>query len=57
MIELLLETGADVNAKAGFYDYAISAVIAHKDRKVARLLLRYGAKVEDDRDAREIIEI
>ncbi|KAB8229928.1 uncharacterized protein BDW43DRAFT_287342 [Aspergillus alliaceus] len=45
MVQLLLDLGADVNAKGGKYGFALQAAAWHGKKEIVRILLRHGANV------------
>src|SRR5688572_1084840 len=46
VVELLLSRGADVNA-TGLMGPALAAAVARPDVEITRLLLHYGAKIDE----------
>jgi ankyrin repeat protein len=42
-VHLLLASGAEVNAEAGYYSYALHAATYEGHERVVRLLLEHGA--------------
>ncbi|CEJ93014.1 hypothetical protein VHEMI08634 [[Torrubiella] hemipterigena] len=54
-VQVLLENGADVNARGGNYKYSLIAASSQGSLEIVRLLLEYGAEVDaqDDNNALE----
>jgi ankyrin repeat protein len=45
IVVLLLERGADINARGGLYDFALHTALANKQENIAKLLIQNGADV------------